>query len=228
MSIKQKNNHLKKFVTEKRFETFNRVLNHRTRYISVVLEDIFQTHNASAVLRSCDCFGIQDVHMIENRNEFNANPEIALGSYQWLSTYRHNSLKNNSLSTISYLKQRNYRIVATTPHTNDCALENLDLNKGKIALFFGSEQPGLSDIVMQNADEFVTIPMQGFTESFNISVSAAICLYDISNRLRKSEINWQLQQDEKDEIMFEWLKSRIKDSTNILKRFSESNLNANL
>ncbi len=220
MSIKRKNNHLKNFITEHRFETFNKVLNQRTRYISVVLEDIFQTHNASAILRSCDCFGVQDIHMIENSNEFNANPEIALGSSKWLSTYRHNSFENNTLSTISFLKERNYRIIATTPHTNDCILEELDLNKGKIALFFGSELPGLSDLVMQNADEFVKIPMQGFTESFNISVSAAICLYDITNRLRKSEINWQLQQDEKDKIMFNWLTNTIKDSKNILERFS--------
>ncbi|MDD2634857.1 MAG: RNA methyltransferase [Bacteroidales bacterium] len=220
MSIKQKNEHLKQFITENRFKTFTKVLNQRTRYVSLVLEDIFQPHNASAVLRSCDCFGVQDIHMIENSNEFNPNPEIALGSSKWLSTYRHNSLNNNTLSTISYLKERNYRIIATTPHTNDCTLENLNLNKGKIALFFGSELPGLSDIVMQNADEFVKIPMQGFTESFNISVSAAICLYDITNRLRKSEIKWELEDFEKDEIIFNWLINSIKDSKSILERFS--------
>ena len=218
MRTKQKVDYLKGFVTENRFETFSRVLNQRTRYISIALEDIFQTHNASAILRSCDCFGVQDVHMIENSNDFNTNPEIALGSSKWLSTYRHNSFENNTQITISYLKERKYRIIATSPHKNECSLEDLDLTKGKIALFFGSELPGLSDIVMQNADEFVKIPMQGFTESFNISVSAAICLYDITKRLRTSQIQWQLEDDEKDEIMFHWLKNTIKDSKNILNR----------
>lgn len=222
MSTHKKIEYLKNFVTENRFETFNKVLNQRTKYITVVLEDIFQTHNASAVLRSCDCFGIQDTHMIENSNEFVTNPQIALGATQWLSLIRHNKFENNSLATINHLKSQNYRIVATTPHTNDCLLEDLDLSKGKIALFFGSELPGLSNIVMENADEFVKIPMHGFTESFNISVSAAICLYDLTKRLRNSNINWKLTQDQKDDILFEWLKTSIKDSKRILERMPDS------
>ncbi len=219
MNKQNKINYLKNFVTEKRFKTFNKVLDKRTRYISVVLEDIFQGHNASAVLRSCDCFGIQDIHIIENSNEFNTNPEIALGASQWLTLIKHNQIKDNTLNTIKNLKNNNYRIIATTPHTQDCLVEDLDLHKGKIALFFGSELPGLSDIVMENADEFVKIPMFGFTESFNISVSAALCLYEISLKLRKSEINWQLSQVEKEEILCEWLKVSIKDSKGILERY---------
>jgi len=213
--------YLKEFVTAKRFDTFNRVLNQRTRYISVVLEDIFQGHNASAVLRSCDCFGVQNIHMIENSNEFLTNPEVAMGSSQWLSLFHHNKHDNNSLSTIEYLRKEGYRIVATTPHTKDCLLEDLDLKKGKIALFFGSELPGLSNIVMDNADEFVRIPMVGFTESFNISVSAALSLYDLTSRLRNSDIKWQLSELEKNDILFEWLKTSIKDSERILKRYKK-------
>ncbi len=223
MKISDKIQYLKEFATEKRFETLNNVLNQRTRHITVVLEDIFQSHNASAVLRSCDCFGIQDIHMIENSNVFNTNPEIAVGSTQWLNTIRHNKEENNTLNTINYLKENNYRIVATTPHTNDCLIEDLDLTKGKVALFFGSELPGLSKAVMDNADEFVKIPMVGFTESFNISVSAALCLYELSGRLRKSDIHWELSQSEKDEILFKWLKTSIKDSKRILERFEISN-----
>lgn len=214
-------NYLKEFVTEKRFETFNKVLDQRTRYITVVLEDIFQGHNASAVLRSCDCFGVQDIHTIENSNEFMANPEVALGASKWLCLNHHNKLENNTLATINYLKNKNYRIVATTPHTNDCEINDLSLEKGKIALFFGSELPGLSETVMDNADEFVKIPMVGFTESFNISVSAALSLYDLTGRLRKSSIDWGLSEKEKTDILFEWLKNSIKDSKRILERYKE-------
>ncbi len=206
-------------VTEERFSTFNRVLDFRTRYITVVLEDLFQSHNSSAVLRSCDCFGVQDVHMIENNFSYNVNPDVSLGSAQWLSIFRYKSEKANTLNTINHLKKEGYRIVATTPHTNDTVLEDLDLEKGKIALLFGSELPGLSDIAMENADEFVKINMVGFTESFNISVSAAICLYELTKKLRKSDVKWQLEQSQKDELMFEWLKTSIKDSKNIIKLY---------
>lgn len=208
---------LSEMVSENRLNTLKDVLDNRTKYITVVLEDIFQTHNASAVIRSCDCSGIQDVHMIENSFKFAENPDVALGSSQWITKCKYNSSENNTLETIQSLRKAGYRIVATTPHTNDTLLNNLDLSKGKIALFFGSERPGLSQIVMDNADEFVKIPMYGFTESYNISVSAAICLYDIVNRLRNTEINWHLSSAEKEELLTHWLMISVKDSANIIK-----------
>jgi tRNA (guanosine-2'-O-)-methyltransferase len=210
---------LKELITEDRFNTFNKALSERTRYITVVLEDLFQSHNASAVLRSCDCFGIQDVHMIENKFTYNVNPDVSLGSTQWLSLYRYNQNECNTLNTIKTLKDKGYRIVATTPHTNDIMLEDLDLEKGKVALMFGSELPGLSDIAMKNADEFVKINMFGFTESFNISVSAAICLFELTKKLRQLKINWHLSDDEKNELLLNWLKISIKDSKNIIKLY---------
>lgn len=210
---------LSELLTKERLDNFNRVLDLRTRHICVVLEDLFQSHNASAVLRSCDCFGVQDIHMIENKFSYNSNPDVALGSAQWLNILRYNKEPDNTLNTINNLRSQGYRIVATTPHTNDTLLEDLDLEKGKIALFFGSELPGLSKTVMDNADEFVKINMVGFTESFNISVSAAICLYELTNKLRNSNINWELSKDEKDEIMFQWMKISIKDSENIIKLY---------
>ncbi|MDR2836354.1 MAG: RNA methyltransferase [Bacteroidales bacterium] len=213
---------LSELVTKERFLKFHKVLDLRTRYITVVLEDLFQTHNASAVLRTCDCLGIQDVHFIENQFFFNENPEVALGSSKWLSLLRYHQYENNTLSTINFLKEQGYRIVATTPHTNEVSLENLSLSSGKIALLFGSELPGLSDIAMQNADEFVKIEMYGFTESFNISISVALFLYQLTTKLRNSDINWQLEESEKDELLVKWLKTSIKDSENIIKQYFKS------
>jgi len=210
---------LSELVTEERLDTFMKVLNNRTRYITVVLEDLFQSHNASAVLRSCDCFGIQDVHMIENKFSYSLNRDVSLGSAQWLSLFRYNKKENNTLDAIKELKKQGYRIVATTPHTNDTVLEDLDLNRGKIALLFGSELPGLSDIAMENADEFVKINMRGFTESFNISVSAAICLYELTKKLRTSSIEWGLSDEEEKKLLLEWLRISIKDSDNIIKLY---------
>lgn len=208
---------LSDMVSENRLKTFNEVLDNRTRYITVVLEDLFQSHNASAVIRSCDCSGIQDVHMIENSFKFAENPDVALGSSQWVTKFKYCSEENNTLEAIHHLRNKGYRIIATTPHTNDVLLHDLDLSKGKLALFFGSELPGLSQIVMDNADEFVKIPMYGFTESYNISVSAAICLYDIVNRLRNTEVDWHLSFNEKEELLAQWLKISVKDSDNIIK-----------
>jgi tRNA (guanosine-2'-O-)-methyltransferase len=211
--------YLEKFVTEKRNETFDQVIKSRTKYITVVLEDLFQAHNASAVLRTCDCFGIQDVHIIENRNRFLANSEISLGSEKWLSIRKYNGSKHNSAETVTILKEKGYRIVATTPHNDDIPLDELDLYRGKAALFFGTELGGLSKEVLQQADEYLKIPMYGFTESFNISVTAAIVLHTLTEKLRKSKIDWALTDQEKQEIKLAWLKTSIKNSDLIEKQF---------
>jgi len=211
--------YLSSFTTPERFELFKKIIENRTRYMTVALEDIYQAHNASAVLRSCDCFGVQDVHIIENNNEYNVSPDVAVGSDKWLSLYKYNELENNTLNAINKLKKNAYRIVATTPHSNDVNLEDFDLEKGKFALFFGAELPGLSDIVMDNADEFLKIPMYGFTESFNISVSAAITMHTLYNKLRKTNIKWQVSSQEKEDILFEWLKKSVKSSDMLIERF---------
>jgi len=205
-------NHLASFVTEERWQLMNKIIADRTRYLTVILEDIFQPHNASAVLRTCDCFGVQDVHIIENKNEYTVNPDVALGASKWLNLKKYNETEENTIACINKLKSQGYRIVATTPHTNDVDLEAFDLSKGKIALMFGSELPGLTETALEHADEFLKIPMYGFTESFNISVSAAIVLHHLRWKLNQSEIKWQLSDDEKDEILLNWLRQSIKRS----------------
>ncbi|MFO7842339.1 MAG: RNA methyltransferase [Bacteroidales bacterium] len=212
-------NYLEQFITQKRLNLFHQILNQRTRYITVVLEDIYQSQNASAVLRTADCFGIQDVHIIENKNEYQINPDVALGSYKWLNLIKYNNQKSNTLEAISDLKKQGYRIVATTPHTKDVNLEDFDLTRGKTALFFGTELNGLTDTMIDNADEYIKIPMVGFTESFNISVSVAIILHHLTSLLRKSEIDWQLSDNEKEEILLEWLKKTIKKSSLLIDDF---------
>ncbi len=211
--------YLSPHITEKRLDLFNRIAENRTKYLTVVLEDIFQPQNASAVLRSCDCFGIQDVHIIENRNEFEVDTEVSLGSSKWLSLNKYNKQKNNSLDAIQNLKKQGYRIVATTPHINDQKLPDFDISAGKAALVFGSELPGISDIIMNEADEFLKIPMFGFTESLNISVSAAITLHFLTHKLHNSDVDWKLTEEEKTETKIQWIRNTIKKSELIEKRF---------
>lgn len=215
--------YLSGFTLEKRLEMLKFVLSHRTRYISVVLEDIYQTQNASAVLRTCDCFGIQDVHIIENNNKFIINPKVVMGATKWLNLYKYREIEDNSIKTITKLKEQGYRIVATSPHTYETSLENFDVEKGKFALFFGTELTGLSKQVIDNADEFLLIPTYGFTESLNISVSAAICLYTLTSRLKEKKLSIGLTLKEYNELLLNWLRLSIKSWRSIEKRFYSQN-----
>ncbi len=215
--------HLLEFISENKKSKFEEIIQSRTRHITVVLEDIFQPHNASAVLRSCDCFGIQDVHIIENANTYEVNKDVALGSSKWLNLIKYNETEYNTLNAFDKLKKDGYRIVATMPHTNDQVLDELPLD-GKIALVFGTELNGLTPQAIEAADEYVKIPMYGFTESFNISVCAALCLFNLSERLRKSEIDWQLREEEKIDVMLNWVRQVIKKVDLIEQNFLKTNL----
>lgn len=220
---KQLIDYLSEFVTSQRLELFNKVLENRTGYITVVMEDIYQPQNASAVLRTCDCFGIQYIHVVENQYEFTVDNEVAMGASKWLTIQKYNRKKENSLQAVKELKKRGYRIVATSPHINDQLLPDFDLSKGKVALVFGSEMPGISEIIKNEADEFLKIPMVGFTESFNLSVSAAIVLNQLTEKLKKNPaIDWKLNKDEKEEIKLQWLRNSIKSSALLEQRFLES------
>lgn len=217
-NIEELTNYLSGFVSDRRKQRLNEVLAERMRHMTVVLEDVYQAHNASAVLRSCDCFGVQDVHFIENKNKFKISEDVSMGSTQWLSITKYNTEENNTLNCLRELKSKGYRIVATTPHKDDCTIAQLDVTK-PFALVFGTEIDGISQEVFDVADEFVKIPMYGFTESFNISVCAALCMYELTTRIRGEKITYQLNEKQKQEIYLEWLKASINKSDLIVKEF---------
>jgi tRNA (guanosine-2'-O-)-methyltransferase len=180
------------------------------------MEDVYQLHNTSAVMRSCEVFGIQQLHVIEERFGKRIDKEIALGAEKWVDINRHASVQD----CIDNLKASGYQIIATTPHNDSCMLDEFDITK-KSALFFGTEKLGLSKEVMEQADGFLKIPMVGFTESLNISVSAAIVIQDLTNRLRKSGINWKLTEEEKLDKKIDWTRKSIKDIEFVESRFFE-------
>lgn len=216
--------HFLKCITDERKALFEELIQKRTTYLTVVLENIYQPLNASAVLRSCDCFGIQDVHIIENYNEFKPDREIAMGASNWLTVNRYDKNENNTLDCIQSLKNKGYRILATSPHNSQTDLINFDLSKGKTALFFGTEVEGLSNIVLENADEHLHIPMYGFTESFNLSVSAAICLYEMRMKMEKENIKWHMTEDEKNQVLLNWLRYSIDRSEIVEEDFLKNRL----
>jgi len=208
---------LQKFLKPQRIERFEEVLANRTKHFTVAVENIFQSHNASAVMRSCDCFGIQDLHVIANQNQYELSKDVAMGAEKWVDMHSYYKKENNTQDCIDNLKSQGFQIVATTPHTNDVLLPDFDVTK-KSAFFFGTEISGLSDVVLDQADAFVRIPMYGFTESYNISVSAALVLHDVVNRLKKSDVNWQLSEEDLLAKRIDWAVKSLKSGPQVLEQ----------
>ena len=214
--------YLKEFITEERKELFDEKIEERTRHLTVVLENIFQSRNISASIRSSDCFGIQDVHVIENDNLFEDDSEVSMGASKWIDITHYNKKSHNTVDAINQLKKKGYKIIATSPHDTDISLFDLDVADNKIAIIFGSEVNGCSHEALELADYKMKIPMYGFTESFNISVSVALCLQHLCYKIRNSTLNWKLNNQEKNAVMLKWLRETIKASAEIEKQFLES------
>src|SRR5690554_1608884 len=210
--------YLETFITPERKQRFIDVLQYRSKHFTVAVEDVYQLHNTSAVMRSCEVFGVQELHVIEQRFGKRIDKQIAMGAQKWVDIIRY----QDSLSCIDSLRQKGYKIIATTPHIDSVYLEDFDISKPS-AIFFGTEKEGLSDEVMQNADGFLKIPMVGFTESLNISVSAAIIIQNLMQRLRASDINWKLSEQEILEKRLDWTRKSIKDINFIERRYWEDN-----
>lgn len=209
--------YLQSLLTPRRRGLFTKILAQRTRHFTVVTEDVYQMHNTSAVMRSCDVFGIQDLHVIEARFGKRVDKEIAMGAQKWVNIHRH----SNAEDCLKLLKASGYQIVATTPH-DGVPLDEFDVTK-KSALFFGTEKKGLSPELLEQADVALTIPMYGFTESLNISVSAAIILNELVGRMRRVGAPWALSDDERYALECAWTMASIKDAPRIIERFNQEN-----
>jgi len=212
------------FITPERLSLFNKILSQRTNYLTVVLEDLYQTQNTSAVVRTADCFGIQNVHVIENKHAFEVNPDVVRGASNWVSVIQYNGTAMNTPEALQKLRREGYRIVVATPQDHDVDLENFDLKKGKAAIVFGCERPGLTEWAMKEADEYMKIPMVGFTESLNVSVAVAVTLHHLTDQLRNhTNIDWHLTEIEKQKILLDWLRTSIKRVDLLEAKFEELN-----
>lgn len=210
--------YLEGFVSERRLNRLQEVLSERTDHLTIVLEDVYQAHNFSAVLRSADIFGVQTVNFIENRNQYKISEDVAMGSTQWLTLNRYQKNDNNTRKCLQDLKDKGYKIAATSLHKNSITLQDIDISQ-PTAIVFGTELTGISKDVEEMADEFIKLPMYGFTESFNISVCAALCMYELTTRLRKEVSNYHLNETEKQLVYLDWLKATVRKSDAIIKEF---------
>ena len=212
--------HLSQFVSDHRKETIERVLSLRTKYITIILEDIFQSQNASAVVRTCECMGLQEIHMVENITKYSINPKVLRGANKWMDIKRYRSKKqHNTIACFDQLRHEGYKILVADPDADGISIHDVDVTEGKLALMFGNELRGASKEALVNCDTKVKIPMYGFTESLNISVSVAICLESLVTKIHNAKISPGISHSEKELIRLNWYRKIVRKSDLIEREF---------
>ncbi len=205
---------LAEFMLPERYETLCRTAARRTLYMTVLAENMFHGQNAAALMRHCEAFGLQRMHTVETLCKFEPSAAVARGTERWVDVVRHRSTSE----ALASLRTQGYRIVATTPHREDTTPETFDVGRGPFALVFGTEHAGISDEVTAAADEFLRIPMCGMVESLNVSASAAILIYMLSERMRLSVDGWRLPESVRLEVLYRWMMTSVKDAEAILQQ----------
>ena len=206
--------YLAEFMLPERLATLRRAIDSRTKYMTLLAENMFHPQNASALVRHCEAFGVQSMHTVQTLCKFNPNVDIVRGTDKWIDIYHHRS----TAEALAHLKSEGYRIVATTPHKQSCTPESFDVTKGKFAIVMGTEKTGISEEVMAAADEFLRIPMCGMVESLNVSACAAIIVYMLSERMRHEVEDWKMTEEEQIRTLHHWLVDTVKDAEALLKR----------
>ena len=212
--LRERIDYLSSFLLGSRIDTLTRALDMRTEYITVMTENMFHAQNASAIVRHCEAFGVQNIHTVEELCPFLPTLNIALGTDKWIDINRHAT----TADAVEALRKEGYRIIATTPHHKSCTPETFDVTKGKFALVFGTEKTGVSDEILAEADEFLQIPMCGMVDSLSVSASAAILIYMLSQRMRLECEDWHLSEEKRTRTLYDWYRYAVKDSEALLER----------
>lgn len=210
---------LYKFITDERKERFEEVLEKRTKHITLILEDLYQSRNISAVMRSADGFGLQELHIIEDNHKWTGTKSVSKGASSWLTLHKYKG-EDPVTDCIENLKARGFRIVATSPHKCGYTPDSLPIDKS-LAIVMGTELTGISDKLMSQVDDYVEIPMYGFSESFNVSVAASIVLNRVRTRIEEAGVNNGLSEEEKQKLRMIWAYKTVKDAKAILKHYGK-------
>ena len=212
---------LSQFVSEHKLQLMEQVLDQRTRYLTVVMEDLHQSQNTSAIVRTCECLGIQDVHIIEEQARYGTNKKVLKGSHYWVDLIKHKvkHVKAGPTAALEELKTQGYRILVTSVDPGSRPVQEIDVSQGKLAVVMGNELRGASGQAVQLADELVHIPMVGFTESFNVSVSAAIILSQLREKVMSIGDRWKLTEEERAELRLAWVRVMVKKSDVLEREF---------
>jgi tRNA (guanosine-2'-O-)-methyltransferase len=212
--------YLQTFLTPQRRQRFEDVLAQRTRWLTVVLEDLYDPHNMGAIARSCDAFGIQDLHVIEVLHRYQPEPEIALGSQQWITVHRYADAPDPRQACLNALRERGYRIAVASLQEGSIPPQEVELSQ-PTAVVFGTERDGATPEMLAAADLTIGLQMFGFVQSLNVSVAAALCLHPLTLRLRQSAAKWSLSTHEREELTLEWTRLSVPNVDQIERRYRD-------
>ena len=206
--------YLKQFLTDERLSKIEHFSQESSDFVLPVMEDVYQFRNAAAIVRSVEACGFHHVVALEEENVFNPNLKVTKGAETWVKDEK----MPNNLDSLKEIKNRGYKILAVSPEKDATMLPDYDV-KEPIALVFGTELEGVSDEILDFADETLAIPMYGFTKSFNVSVAAAICMYELKQKLMKSGIDYKLSEEKLLEMKIRWTVNSIRSGEELLERF---------
>ncbi|MBV2224933.1 MAG: RNA methyltransferase [Cloacibacterium sp.] len=206
--------YLKQFLTDERLSKIEYFSQESSDFVLPVMEDVYQFRNAAAIVRSVEACGFHHVVALEEENVFNPNLKVTKGAETWVKVEK----MPNNLYSLKEIKNRGYKILAVSPENNATMLPDYKV-KEPIALVFGTELEGVSDEILEFADETLAIPMYGFTKSFNVSVAAAICMYELKQKLMKSGIDYKLSEEKLLEMKIRWTVNSIRSGEELLERF---------
>ena len=209
--------YLKQFLTDERLSKIEHFSQESSDFVLPVMEDVYQFRNAAAIVRSVEACGFHHVVALEEENVFNPNLKVTKGAETWVKVEK----MSNNLDSLKEIKNRGYKILAVSPENNATMLPDYKV-KEPIALVFGTELEGVSDEILDFADETLAIPMFGFTKSFNVSVAAAICMYELKQKLMKSGIDYKLSEEKLLEMKIRWTVNSIRSGEELLERFLNS------
>ena len=214
---------LKPLIKENRLQKMEQVLSQRTQALTVLIENVYQPQNASAVLRTAEAIGLQSVYIVEKDHRYDVSPQVVMGADKWLDLHYAPGEAvcggDNTLAHYALLRRRGYRIAATCWTEDAVPIQELDLST-PLALAFGTELTGLSQTAIEAADIRTYIPMYGFTQSFNISVAAALCLHYLRPEMeRRHPQLMPLTPQTYRRVLVQWMAASLRLGEDLLKPY---------
>jgi tRNA (guanosine-2'-O-)-methyltransferase len=199
--LTEENRLIWEMILPERLQRMYEVLQKRTRYVTVLTEAVDDPHNQAAVLRTAEAFGVQDVYVVTGKAPFQPSPLVTRHADKWLTLYQ----KPDIITAIRDLQAKGYQVYASYLGEGTIPLSDIDVSR-PTALLFGNEHSGVSQEALRAADATFMIPMYGFVQSFNISVAAALSLYDVTERARQQAgERYYLSFTEKKELYETWM-----------------------
>ncbi|MCU7618933.1 RNA methyltransferase [Chryseobacterium sp. PBS4-4] len=210
--------YLKQFLTEERLRKIEHFAPESSDFVLPVLEDVYQFRNAAAIVRSVEACGFHKVVALQEENNFEPNLKVTKGADTWVEVEK---LPRN-MESFQKIKDKGYKIVVVSLENNAKMLPDYEITE-PIALVFGTEMEGVSQEILDFADETLAIPMYGFTRSFNVSVAASLCMYELKQKLMKSDIDYKLSEEKLLKMKIRWAVNSVKSGKQILEKYQKDN-----